>query len=178
MYCMCTMCQEHRRPPAVCPTPVALLCQWVSIRLFLQLSCDPSIISISPWRAVLFRLIASPAPVLSASTPTPSPLCCSHSIKHNPAPPLTPSRYLSLTSSCFSYLCNCHSLLHPVSFFLSSSCIMPSLISSPYSTSCWAFIIRYTPLCLTCVSSPVLCVPIFLCISQTSVFVAVCAVSI
>lgn len=64
-------------PPSL--PPPALLCHRVSIRLSLRLSCDPSIISISPWCAVLFRLIASPAPCpLCTPRPSPfSPLCIS-----------------------------------------------------------------------------------------------------
>lgn len=90
--------------------PRAFFCHCVSIRLSLCLSCDPSIISISPWCAVLFRLIASPAPVfLSPSLPL-SMLLFSCTLHPIPSP-LPPSCYLSLTPSFFFH---CHSLHHSV----------------------------------------------------------------
>lgn len=71
----------------------ALLHHCVSILLSLCLSCDPSIISIAPQCAVLFRLIASPPSSLPAFPPSLLPSLslslCFHSITLHalPSPP-------------------------------------------------------------------------------------------
>lgn len=110
---------KHRTdiyPPDPNPAAIPLPCSVTGSTsvLFLRLSCDPSIIPIPPWRAVLFRLIASPPPsnhqpLLSASPQPPSasafPLLSPYSLSSAATPPpscwttTSPTTHLPQTAS-------------------------------------------------------------------------------
>lgn len=117
--------------------PCAALCRCVSIRLSLCLSCNPSIISISPRCAVLFRLIASPAPLfLSLAL---SSLCSCSLV------PYTPFLPHHCTSIVLPLLASILFLPLPplpsrsLSSFM-SQCIMLFLICLSHLVICWVFL--------------------------------------
>ena len=151
-------------------SPHPSLCPPLSIRLSPRHSCDPSINSISPWWAVLFRLIASPDPFLPHHPiflSVPLSLCCSCSISHFPArrpPPPTPPCYLSLTPSVLFH----HSLLHSpvllrvimhqaISYQFVTFCFLLGIhnpLRISLSSLCAAFCLLYMKqLCVVCLSS-------------------------